>query len=74
MIRVPQKRENLGVISSTRQPPQQTIAELLEMSDQSISYHLKVLEKIDLISREHYGLGKLVVMDEELRLFLLDFI
>jgi predicted transcriptional regulator len=74
MLRVPQKGKILELLARRGNLTQHALAELLQISEQNISYHLIVLERMGLISRIQNGLGKLVVIDEEIRVFLIPYL
>jgi len=74
MLRIPVKHEILTTLVHKGEIPQQQLVEEMKLTDQTLSYQLKILEKMELITRERTGLGKVVKMDEELRQFLLKYI
>jgi len=74
MLRIPVKHDILTALIHKGEIPQQQLVEELHLTDQTLSYQLKILEQMELISRERTGLGKVVKMDEELRQFLIKFI
>jgi predicted transcriptional regulator len=74
MFRVPHKHEILEILLKEGNTTQQHLTESLHISDQSCSYHLKVLENLGIIGREQQGLGKVVYLDEEIELFLRQFL
>lgn len=74
MLRVPHKKEILELLIQKGSTSQQELTETLQLSDQSISYHLKVLEELNIITKVRTGLGKTIVLDEEIRQFLVTFL
>jgi predicted transcriptional regulator len=74
MLRVPHKKEILEILIDKGSTSQQNLTETLHLSDQSISYHLKILEEMGIITKVRNGLGKTIVLDEEIRTFLLSYI
>jgi predicted transcriptional regulator len=73
MFHTPQKHEILTYLLQNGETSQKTLAEATELSDQNLSYHLKVMEQMGLIHRCRSGLGKTLGLEPDVATFLSQF-
>lgn len=74
MLRTAQKQEIIETLMKNGEVSQKELTTQMDISDQNLSYHLKVLEQMELITRNRTSNGKVISLDPEIRQFLAVFV
>jgi predicted transcriptional regulator len=69
MMQTPHKQTILTYLLHHGRVSQKELVEFTGLSDQNLSYHLKVLEQMGIVSKVRVGLGKAIALDPDIASF-----